>query len=137
MRRPTGNERLQIIIIISIALALTGCASTVSQQEATAAHFDPLPTDYQTAIKGFNAGRLKDPYSAVYRFGQPHRGFWQDGLAYGGRKHFGVIVPVAINARNSFGGYTGDEMHYYAFNGGIISEVTSLWNGPPKMAGFL
>ncbi len=48
-----------------------------------------------------------------------------------------IIVPVAINARNSFGGYTGDEMHYYAFNGGIISEVTSLWEGPPKMAGFI
>jgi len=122
---------------IASALLLSGCATAVSKQEAATARFEPLPDNYQQLIREFNVGRLKDPYTAVYRFGQPRRGYWQDGIALGGKKHFGYIVPVGINARNSFGGYVGEQMFYYGYENGRIVGVTSLWEGPPKMAGFI
>lgn len=128
---------MKTAITIIIATLLTGCATTISKQEAAVAHFDPLPADYQTEIRGLNMTRLKDPFSAVYVFGPPRRGFWQDGFAYGGKKHFGMVVQAAINARNSFGGYVGAEMHYYAFAGGQIFEITTLWTQEPKMAGYI
>lgn len=120
-----------------IALALSGCATTVSKQEVPTARFEALPPDYQQKIKQFNVGRLKDPYTAVYRFGEPRKGYWQDGIAHGGRKYFGYVIPVGINARNSFGGYVGEQMYYYGYQNGQIAGITDLWNGPPKMAGFI
>ncbi len=118
-------------------LALTAFASctVITPHERANAPIDPLPKDYQAQIKNFEVGRLKDPYSAVYRFGTPQRGYWQDGLVHGGGKHFGYIVPVGINAKNSYGGYTGEEIQYIAFERGrVAGDVTILWG---QMAGFL
>jgi hypothetical protein len=122
---------------IVIALALAGCATTVSKQEVATARFEPLPANYQERIRQFNRGVLKDPYTAVYSFGAPRRGFWQDGMVYGGKKHFGFVVSVGINARNSFGGYTGEQMCYYGFENGQVAGLTGLWTQEPKMAGFI
>ena len=73
------------------------------------------------------ASRLKDPFSARYNFGQPQKGVSQDGWARGGKKHFGWIVPVSINAKNSYGGYTGDKQYYFFLSDGQIGDITAMY----------
>ena len=81
------------------------------------------------------ARQLKDPYSAKYTFEEPRKGMCKDGLLLGGEKHYGYIVPVTINAKNSYGGYTGNELHYFFFSEGRFGDATSLLSS--GMAMFL
>lgn len=113
------------LLAILILAVLTGCAS-VSPKELAAADFGAYPTDYENVIKNYAGRALKDPYSAVYRFETPRKGVAQDGIAMGGKKHFGWIVPVIINAKNDFGGYTGEKLHYFFLAEGQVGDVTGL-----------
>ncbi|MBB1441520.1 hypothetical protein H5202_23485, partial [Shewanella sp. SG41-4] len=56
------------------------------------------------------------------------KGMTQDGWAAGGEKHFGYIVPTLINAKNSYGGYTGSQRYYFLFSNGQVMDVTSMIN---------
>ena len=121
--------RLVVPLIVGvILLGLLSACATVSQQELQAANFGPYPASYETDIKNLMSRLLKDPYSANYRFGTPRKGFAQDGLLMGGAKHFGYIIPVYINAKNSFGGYTGEQLHYLLISEGKVNEITQLFN---------
>jgi len=123
-----------ITLSLMCALLLGGC-TTISPQEAATAHFGTVPVDYETQIKNFMAGQLKDPYSAMYTFTPPRRGYWQDGMIYGGKKHFGYIAVIGVNAKNSFGGYTGEQVRYLCIeHGRVVGDATSLWG---QMAGFI
>ncbi len=122
-----------LLTIIGIAV-LTGCAS-VSSKELAAADFGPYPTEHENIIKNYAARTLKDPYSAVYQFGTPRKGVAQDGIALGGKKHFGWIVPVTINAKNDFGAYTGERSHYFFIAEGQVGDITGLKSA--GMARFL
>ena len=74
-------------------------------------------------------GRLKDPYSAVYRFGPAQKGYVKDGVFVGGKIHYGWIVPVWINAKNGFGGYVGAQLFYVMFfaENGNVGDVTEMF----------
>lgn len=74
-------------------------------------------------------GQLRDPYSAVYRFETPRKGYVKDGLLVGGKIHYGWIVPVWINAKNGFGGYTGAQLFYAMFfsENGNVGDVTQMF----------
>ena len=121
---------LTTLVVLSL---ITGCNTMISRQERENAQYSPLPNDYQARIKDFMEGRLKDPYSAVYRFDTPRKGYWQNGLLYGGQKHFGFIVPVGINGKNSYGGYTGEQQFYFGLESGQVFDLTGAWG---SMAGF-
>lgn len=114
--------------VIASFLLLQGCAGvSLSPQERASANFGTPPADYEAAIQGLMTRILKDPGSATYRFGKPRKGFTKDGWARGGKVHFGYIVPADVNAKNSYGGYAGESAYYFLFSGGMISDVTSLF----------
>ena len=125
---------MKTLILYIAALLLCGCA-TVSKQEAATANFGPLPSNYQDRVKAFMSTQLRDPFSAVYYFETPRKGFFQDGLLAGGKKHFGWIVPVAINAKNGFGGYAGQEQHYVFL--GSDSTMADCTISMGQMANFV
>ena len=121
---------MKLIQLLGVAVCLAsfnGCAS-VSPQEVAAADFGKLPTDYKEMVKRDLLGQLKDPYSAVMTFGEPRKGYAAKGLVNGGGNRFGYYIPVAVNAKNSYGGYTGDQMYYYFFTEGILY----MTYGPPE-----
>lgn len=113
-------------LTVVLAASLSGCA-TITPEQATTANFGPLPEDYQAQIKALLNTTLKDPYSAVYNFGTPRHGVSKEGLIYGGKQHYGWIVPVGVNARNSFGGYTGEDTRYFFLGEGRVSDCTSVF----------
>lgn len=64
---------------------------------------------------------LKDSDSAKYRYGTPFKGYTNEGLLYGGKINWsGWLYPVSINAKNSYGGYTGFKTYYLQLSRGQI-----------------
>jgi hypothetical protein len=112
-----------IMIVLSGLTIFSGCAP--SQQELINADYGSPPQNYEKTIKDLMSMQLKDPYSAQYKFQAPFKGYANRGLIYGGGRDYGWVVKVWINAKNSFGGYTGYEPHVYLFRGERI--VREIW----------
>jgi len=117
-----------VALFVSVTLLLLAGCVTVSKEDIAQADFGVFPTNFEADIKNLMAQRLKDPYSAVYRFGTPRRGYCQDGLAVGHKKHFGWVVAVGVNAKNAFGAYVGEEIHYFLIAEGRVSDVTGMYS---------
>jgi hypothetical protein len=96
-------------IIYCIAALLVFACSALAGKEQTPAQIPPLMAKYKVAICGYMGEKLKDPYTAMYRFGTPYKGRFSSGILGGNKKYFGWIVPTWINAKNGFGGYTGEQ----------------------------
>lgn len=113
------NNLKTIWVSILIAASLSACALKPSQQEIESADYGPYPSDYENIIKQHMSNRLKDPYSAQYQFlGSPRSG-WN---SFGGMK-FGYGVCAYINAKNSYGGYTGNKIHFFMINNGYVVKT--------------
>jgi len=113
------------IISCITALLVFSCSVFAGKEEA-APYIAPLNPKYQLAIRGYMRAQLKDPYSAVYRFDTPRKGVQQDGFLVGHKKHFGWIVPTWINAKNGFGGYTGEQLYIMFFFDDKVADVTEM-----------
>lgn len=95
----------RLSLIASIGLA--GCATAPNSAEID---YGNPPINPRAAVIEYFEPRLKDPASAHYKVGEPVRATARNGLLFGGGIGFaGYIVDVELNAKNSFGGYTGWE----------------------------
>ncbi|MBA5234749.1 hypothetical protein H2Y56_21960 [Pectobacterium aroidearum] len=108
-----------ISAILACLFFLTGCVAPMTKNEVAAASYQQLPSDYQEKIKQYFESRLKDPDSAKYRFSEPRKAFTE------ATRHFAYVVPVAVNAKNSYGGYTGFKMYYLSYYGSDFKDVTT------------
>ena len=91
-----------------------------NQQEHSAAGYGAFPSDYETLIKSYMQMILKDPESARYTFSSPPKKGWN------GSKGFGYIVCPLINAKNSYGGYGGNQLNYFMIQNGKVTDAMSL-----------
>lgn len=99
-------ENLKALTVPLLALFVTGCATMPSTQQlaaqSAAGRAEPKPpavltsAQIQIVQRGVRDG-LKDPASAMFR-----GDYWAAGIAGGP-----FTVCGWVNARNSFGGYTG------------------------------
>lgn len=91
-----------------------------------AADYGIHPSNYQEIVKAYFQGILKDPYSAQYRFSEPYKAYLRAAPIVGGNpKTFGYIAEVGVNAKNSYGGYTGEKQYrIFIRNGSVIDEVS-------------
>ncbi|WP_454878595.1 hypothetical protein [Serratia inhibens] len=121
-------KKIAVVAAVFASLLLSGCAKQLppSQAQISTASYGELPKDYQEQIKNHFNATLKDPYSAQYKFLPTFKGYSQDGpwSPSGGKVSFGWIVPVLVNAKNSYGGYTGDQKYVFIFSGGVMYDST-------------
>ncbi|UVT17216.1 MAG: hypothetical protein H8K04_06620 [Nitrospira sp.] len=92
-------------------LCTLGCVTPVTPEQIASADYGtvPDPQIYQNAVKDYMEGVLFDPYTAHYRFvGAPKKSY---AYLSGTRKPpvFGYLVQVAINAKNLWGTYMGEQ----------------------------
>lgn len=108
-------------IFASLALALlVGCAAPPSREVLAAADYGPYPENYESIVRGFVAGQLKDPESAQYQFlNKPAKGYY--GI---GEVKYGYVVCARINAKNGFGGYAGPKVSYFMIRDGLLIDVS-------------
>ncbi len=110
----------KLLLSIVTASLLAGCAARPSQDEITNADYGEYPNSYENVIKNYMFRTLKDPDSAQYQFLNHPKNGW---TVWGGKK-FGYVVCAYINAKNSYGGYTGSKLSYFMIrNNAVVSHI--------------
>lgn len=97
----------------------------------------PLPKNWQKIVKTAVAGMLKDPDSAKYTFPENPKfySFSNSGAWFKGQYRvstsplLGYAGLVFVNAKNSYGGYTGNQPWLYMITNGEISLLDTNPNG--------
>jgi hypothetical protein len=111
------------------AALLTGCA-TLSPEKLASADCGPYPENYEEIVKAWMQQTLKDPYTAHLQVkSPPAKGAFERGLAYGGGYLFGWKVYANINAKNSYGGYTGNKLWYILIRDGAVFHAEEMLSG--------
>ncbi|RKF36715.1 hypothetical protein [Paraburkholderia fungorum] len=105
----------------TFCIALAACAAAPTSEEMASADYGTYPDNYQDVIHDYMENVLKDPDSARYDYLNSPQSGWRrtsNGLK------FGYVVCVNINARNSYGGYTGAQPSYFMLRDGtVVSTV--------------
>lgn len=119
------------IFIALFTLILVGCAAPPTQDQISSAYYGDKPDDYQEMIKGYIKATLKDPDSAKFTWlNDPKKGWYM----WRGKTKYGWVVCVAVNAKNSYGGYTGNKAYYHLLQGNNIIEVVPPIGGSDLQA---
>ncbi len=110
----------KIGILVALAFVLAGCASGPTPQDIAAADYGSVPdqSEAEATVKEFFDRYLKDPASAQYRFGKTEKGYMISDSFDGSQLYAGYLVRVEVNAKNSYGGYTGWSRYQFIFNNG-------------------
>jgi len=111
---------------IALMLILNACASgPPTQAELVSADYGASISqgDAVAKAKQFFSRYLKDPLSAQFEWGNVQPGWWRHAPIHGGGLVFGYVLEVNVNAKNSFGAYTGFRPYAFVFKNGIIVTV--------------
>lgn len=128
-------KRMMIAVVV---LLLAGCAAMPTQDEIASLDYgQPISrNDAMAAVKSRASQFLKDPSSAQYDCGNVSTGWVKGRTALGGGMAAGYTMDCAINAKNSFGGYTGAKSYKFIFHDGqIIRVMAYLPDGSMMQAG--
>jgi hypothetical protein len=105
----------KIILSFIFCFGLYGCGAAMKAEMENADYGTP-PTDYQSKIIDFVKPLLKDPDSAKFTFDSlPRKGQYR-------YRNYGYVVCAKVNAKNSYGGYTGDQLQYFFF---VNDQITA------------
>ena len=126
------------IAVLAVATALlAGCATQAQKADqafeaykATLpepnADYGSYPQNYQELIKAYMAKSLKDPDSAKYSdFSTPRK---EHAIA-NQKAIYGYSSCVLVNAKNSYGGYTGNQQQWFFFRNGEIVRTQNVTTG--------
>jgi len=130
------NKVMRHVFIIfsaaAVAFSLAACGVAYQQERSeilrsarTETFGPPPPADYRDTGEAFIKRLLKDPESARFEWiGEPRHEAIQPAFASPHATPVWV-TPVRVNARNSFGGYTGFEPFALAWkNGKIVAYIS-------------
>lgn len=114
--------------MLLVAAMLTGCASAPSQYDIATANYGAPIASWEAEKKAteFFSLYLKDPYSAQYQFSTVNRGYYV-GNAFESRElTAGYMLIASVNAKNSYGGYTGAVEYRLIFHDGKLVRVIEV-----------
>ena len=99
---------------------LAAYESTLSESD-----YGPAPIDYENRIDAYIRPQLKDPDSARFRVdaSSAEKVVMYERIKYRGYIIHGPVwrVKTYVNAKNSYGGYTGEKLYYiYFFDNKIV-----------------
>lgn len=118
--------RLIYGLAIVVGLSLTSGCVDPAMVESADYGVEPTATQYELAIRSYMEKSLKDPESARYKFFAPSKGWTR----LHGQTFFGWFVTAQVNAKNSFGGYTGAQTYvFFFFNGQFMGEINPTLSG--------
>lgn len=110
---------VRFLCISFVALSLFGCQTWSLPPDPPAetilkANYGGYPNDYQKDIMNYMTNYLKDPSTALYKFSKPTKAYLL--LSNQNEPIYGYVVYADINAKNSYGGYTGYQRYVYIVN---------------------
>lgn len=115
---------LNNVLMFFTVLMLAACATPPKPEEIKSADYGEKPStnDMVSAAKNYMSKSLYDPYSAVYSCSKPVKswitaGAGKEGNVEFNRTYFGYSSACTINAKNRFGGYTGNQEYLFMIYG--------------------
>ena len=121
--RTTGRQVWQLMLLALMIGAFVACTATrPSPTELASAYFgEPLSAaEAQGTIEHFMRSVLKDPDSAQYEGWTEPRKAWVTRVFRGSA--YGWLVSCSINAKNSYGAYTGFQRRWFLFQNGALLD---------------
>lgn len=120
--------RLITACLLLVSANLIGCANTgmPNATEQKAAYHGPEPTtlQIQNAINKHIETTLKDPFSAMIKdISKPVEGHIRGALIDGYPLSYGWLLTFSVNAKNSYGGYTGYQKYTLLLRDGAVVQV--------------
>ena len=117
----------KLIVAFVGSLIVAGCAIQPTKDEIAAADYGAPPTDHRTQIENYFSSSLKDPESVRYgEISEPRKGHASIANRWSGWSNvFGYHVDASINAKNSYGGYTGYKRYSFLFRDGKLIQVVT------------
>lgn len=117
------QHTLGYMLLLTMIL-MTGCASAPTAEQISAADYGPVPERHEETVKSHMSMMLKDPGSATYTFTNGPAKMWLGGGIFGQLK-YGWGVCALVNAKNSFGGYTGAKKYFFLIrNDAVVESIT-------------
>lgn len=116
-----------VLVCAITAASLAGCAAApVTQSELAAADYGAPQSQDQAvaAAVSWLESYLKDPYSAHYTWQPIYKGIVTTSMLDGGRHLPGYILDGTVNAKNSYGGYTGAQDFQFLIRDGKVLSVS-------------
>jgi len=116
-----------VAVIMCLTTACGVTANKVNPELIASANYGTYPANYEELVKSYHGRKLKDPFSAQYQISTPIEGYTRKAPIAGGEADsFGYMVLAHVNAKNSYGGYTGWKPHwFFIMNGFVVGEVVS------------
>ena len=109
------------LFALALFVLVAGCATAPTQEELARADFGAFPENHNATIRDYLRSFLKDPASAQYSHVRGPERVWS---SYFGPVMYGYFVCASINAKNSFGGYTGSKLHFFLIrNGSVVQHI--------------
>ncbi|MDQ2658799.1 MAG: hypothetical protein M3Y03_00080 [Verrucomicrobiota bacterium] len=112
-------------LCILIAFAITSYGGVPSAAQNAAADHGPYPANYEVIVRRWIKQTFNDPYSLRdLTISKPAKG-WRTGAPLFGEKavNYGWEVLVTVNAKNTFGAYTGLQTYDLILRDGrVISD---------------
>lgn len=117
-----------------VLLGLVGCASNPTGEELSAANYGAEigQSACEVKVRSVMEMYLKDPGSATYKFGVCQKAGWNSIPIMGIPKQYGYELSAFINAKNSYGGYTGAKFYKFLIRDGVIIRKVQQ-DGPSMM----
>ena len=121
--------RILIAVLSILLLVFAQPADAWSSKKKYAEYVASLPPEgdrptdeyVQRAALAYFKYSLKDPDSAKYEWGSVELGTWKGAFERFGTP--GWIATVQVNAKNSYGAYTGYSPFKFVFRSGSIVEI--------------
>ena len=113
---------MKAAVLVLTAACLTACASAPTPQQQLAADYgEPIEQpEAERLAKAYLSQRLKDPQSAIFECGTADKGYIEAAPLVGQKMQFGYLISCTVNAKNSFGGYTGAKPYQFLIRNGQI-----------------
>lgn len=126
----------RIAVLLMTIVLVTGCAyfdlpertprfPPTDEQIRNADYGKPISQEEAEKIAEENIGKtLKDPISAQYSWQPVKRGWVHVPPTNQTKKHrFGYIIEGTVNAKNSYGGYTGAKLYRLFLHNGKMMRM--------------
>lgn len=127
-------KKIHRLFVAFAVAAIAGCASgPTPEQIANADYGTPINQDQaEVRVKEYFDGVLKDPDSAKYKFSPIQKSHIVSSAWEGRQLYAGYVMTVKVNAKNSYGGYTGNEDYVFLFHNGVLTKgLKASSNGIP------
>ena len=108
------SKRFLLVLVAACAALITGCTTPPSAAELASLDYGSAPTDYKKSIERYLDSTLKDPDSKKVEYiSTPVTQWYKANPMYGGNLMAGYAVCAYVNAKNSYGGYTGGKLSWF------------------------